>query len=106
MHIYLSFTVYLSPAVIAEAKRIVEESEIVKEDDNNWPAPDRDGRQELEIKIGSEHISFTCAKIGSLLNVQQSSDPEGLRLFYYLVQDLKCLALSLISLHFKIKPIP
>lgn len=32
-------------------------------------------------------------------------DPEGLRVFYYLVQDLKCLVFSLISLHFKIKPI-
>ena len=32
-------------------------------------------------------------------------DPEGLRTFYYLVQDLKCLVFSLIGLHFKIKPI-
>jgi len=37
--------------------------------------------------------------------VQDSSDPEGLRVFYYLVQDLKALVFSLISLHFKIKPI-
>jgi hypothetical protein len=33
--------------------------------------------------------------------VQDSSDPEGLRVFYYLVQDLKALVFSLISLHFK-----
>jgi len=45
------------------------------------------------------------AKIGSLLDVQESKDPEGLRIFYYLVQDLKCLAFSLIGLHFRIKPI-
>ena len=32
-------------------------------------------------------------------------DPEGLRTFYYLVQDLKCLVFSLIGLHFKINPI-
>ena len=32
-------------------------------------------------------------------------DEEGLRLFYYLIQDLKCLVFSLIGLHFKIKPI-
>ena len=38
--------------------------------------------------------------------VQDSNDPEGLKLFYYLVQDLKCLVFSIISLHFKIKPIP
>lgn len=40
------------------------------------------------------------------MNVQDSEDPEGYRNFYYLIQDLKCLILSLISLHFKIKPIP
>ena len=48
---------------------------------------------------------FATAKIGSLLDVQDSPDPEGLRIFYYLVQDLKCLAFSLISLHFRIRPI-
>nr|KYP34115.1 Protein mago nashi isogeny [Cajanus cajan] len=36
---------------------------------------------------------------------ESSADPEGLRIFYYLVQDLKCFVFSLISLHFKIKPI-
>eukprot|EP00429_Kryptoperidinium_foliaceum_P086564 CAMPEP_0176183230 /NCGR_PEP_ID=MMETSP0121_2-20121125/178_1 /TAXON_ID=160619 /ORGANISM="Kryptoperidinium foliaceum, Strain CCMP 1326" /LENGTH=100 /DNA_ID=CAMNT_0017521539 /DNA_START=93 /DNA_END=392 /DNA_ORIENTATION=+ len=95
--------VKLSPLVIEEIKRIIAESEITKEDDNNWPEPDKNGRQELEIKINKEHISFTASKIGSLLNVQESSDPEGFRIFYYLVQDLKCLVFSLISLHFKIK---
>uniref|UniRef100_A0A3Q0S8T9 Mago homolog, exon junction complex subunit n=1 Tax=Amphilophus citrinellus TaxID=61819 RepID=A0A3Q0S8T9_AMPCI len=60
---------------------------------------------ELEIVIGDEHISFTTSKIGSLIDVNQSKDPEGLRVFYYLVQDLKCLVFSLIGLHFKIKPI-
>ena len=60
--------------------------QVMKEDDNNWPAPDRVGRQELEIIIGSEHVSFTCTKLGSVLQVQQSKDPEGLKTFYYLVQ--------------------
>lgn len=45
------------------------------------------------------------AKIGSLVDVSDSADPEGLRVFYYLVQDLKALVFSLIGLHFKIKPI-
>lgn len=58
----------------------------MKEDDNNWPEPDRVGRQELEIVMGNEHISFTTSKIGSLVDVQSSKDPEGLRIFYYLVQ--------------------
>jgi len=34
--------------------------------------------------------------------VQDSKDPEGLRVLYYLVQDLKCLVFSLITLHFKV----
>lgn len=116
--------VILSPTVMEEIKRIIIDSEVTKEDDHNWPSPDRVGTQELEIILGDEHISFAvcylqsgnpslnpfscwqCAKIGSLLNVQESNDPEGLRIFYYLVQDLKCLIFSLITLHFKIKPIP
>lgn len=72
--------------------------------------------------MGNEHISFEVrgmknhiffnlfrrlthwqtAKIGSLVDVTESQDPEGLRVFYYLVQDLKALVFSLISLHFKV----
>lgn len=116
-----------------------------REDDSNWPEPDRVGKQELELRVGDTHIRFTvslslsllarcidktghpsravvliyvvdvcvlyplllslcrqCAKIGSLLDVQDSKDPEGLRIFYYLVQDLRCLLFSLIGLHFKV----
>ncbi|KAI9199411.1 Mago nashi protein [Polychytrium aggregatum] len=97
--------VYTSQALMNEVKRIVIDSDIMKEDDNLWPLPDRVGRQELEIVLGGEHISFTTSKIGSLVDIQESNDPEGLRVFYYLIQDLKCLVFSLISLHFKIKPI-
>merc|ERR1712086_1250216 len=49
---------YVNPAILKEVKRIVEDSEVLKEDDKNWPEPDRIGRQELEIVIGEEHISF------------------------------------------------
>jgi len=65
--------------VINELRRIVEDSEIMAEDDALWPQPDRVGRQELEIVIGDEHISFTTSKIGSLVDVNQSRDPDGLR---------------------------
>jgi len=95
----------VSSLVIDEIRRIVKSSEIMKEDDGKWPQRNKDGRQELEIRIGNEHISFETAKIGSLVDVTESADPEGLRVFYYLVQDLKALVFSLISLHFKIKPI-
>ncbi len=96
---------FVNEGVLAEVKRIIDESEIVREDDKQWPEPDRNGRQEFEVVSGQQHISFATAKIGSLLDVQESKDPEGLRIFYYLVQDLKCLVFSLIGLHFRIKPI-
>jgi hypothetical protein len=38
---------YVSPTVLAEVRRIVEESEIMHEDDNLWPMADRVGAQEL-----------------------------------------------------------
>ncbi|RYP47308.1 hypothetical protein DL768_006610 [Monosporascus sp. mg162] len=95
----------VSSLVVDEIKRIVKQSEIMKEDDAKWPQKNKDGRQELEIRLGNDHISFETAKIGSLIDVTESADPEGLRVFYYLVQDLKALVFSLTSLHFKIKPI-
>lgn len=97
--------VTVNKCVLDELRRIVEDSEIMDEDDRLWPDPDRVGRQELEIVFGDQHISFTTTKLGSLLDCKSSRDEEGLRIFYYLVQDLKCLVFSLIGLHFKIKPI-
>jgi hypothetical protein len=29
-----------------------------REDDTKWPQKNKDGRQELEIRLGNEHISF------------------------------------------------
>lgn len=97
--------VQCGPSVLAELKRVIQDSEVLKEDDSQWPAPDRVGRQELEIVCGNEHISFVTSKIGSLVDVEDSKDPEGLKIFYFLVQDLRCFVFSLIGLHFKIKPI-
>jgi protein mago nashi len=71
--------------------------QIMKEDDANWPPPDKVGRQELEIILGEQHISFTTTKLGSLMQVQQSKDPDGLRIFYYLVQVKLLLAVDLLS---------
>lgn len=48
-------------------------------------------------------VAFQTAKIGSLVDVTESADPEGLRVFYYLVQDLKALVFSLVSLHFRVR---
>ena len=50
--------VSVSALLIQEIKRIIKDSEIMKEDDSKWPQKNKDGRQELEIRIGSEHIQF------------------------------------------------
>jgi protein mago nashi len=97
--------VYVTASAVRELKRIILDSEVAKEDDSLWPEPDVVGKQELEIVMDNEHIFFQTNKIGSLIDVEDSSDPEGMRVFYYLVQDLKCLVFSLIRLHFKLKPI-
>jgi protein mago nashi len=68
-------TVWVGPLVVKELKRIVEASEITKyvpstcpailpfdnisrEDDTNWPKKNIVGKQELEIRIGNDHIAF------------------------------------------------
>lgn len=73
--------------------------------DTLWPEPAREGHQKLEIIYGMKHISLLTSKLGSLVSIAREKDPESLRVFYYFVQDLKSLVFSLISLHFKIKPI-
>eukprot|EP01129_Flabellula_baltica_P007726 TRINITY_DN3022_c0_g1_i2.p1 TRINITY_DN3022_c0_g1~~TRINITY_DN3022_c0_g1_i2.p1 ORF type:complete len:150 (+),score=22.24 TRINITY_DN3022_c0_g1_i2:59-508(+) len=98
--------VYVGNLVREELQRIIDDSQILKKNDNLWPEPDRVGTQELEIVYNNEHISFQTAKIGSLLDIKKSDDAEGLRTFYYLVQDLKCFVFAMIGLHFKIKPVP
>jgi protein mago nashi len=55
--------------------------------------------------LGDDHVTLSTTKIGSLLDVQSSKDPEGMRVFYYVVQDLKALVFSLINLHVKLRPI-
>lgn len=96
---------WVSPLVISELKRIVQDSEIMKENDEKWPRKNIAGKQEIEVRLGSEHISFETAKIGASHEIEDTEDPEGLKVLYYLVQDLKCFVFSLIALNFKIKPI-
>ncbi|UVC50213.1 protein mago nashi-like protein [Theileria orientalis] len=95
--------VYLRPEVVNELKRIVVESDVANEDDSEWPQPDRIGKQELEVKLGGKYHTYTTSKIGSLQEIQSSKDPHGLRVFYYLIQDLKCFVFSIISLHFRVR---
>jgi hypothetical protein len=58
--------VCVSSLMISEIKRIIKDSEIMKEDDEKWPQKNKDGRQELEIRLGNEHISFEVSYITSL----------------------------------------
>nr|XP_054313158.1 protein mago nashi homolog [Pongo pygmaeus] len=78
---------YVHKSMMEELKSVIYDSEITKQDNALWLPPNRVGRQELEIIIGDEHISFTTSKTGSLIDVNQSKDPEGLQVFYYPVQD-------------------
>jgi GrpB-like predicted nucleotidyltransferase (UPF0157 family) len=57
----LTESVCVSSLVIQEIKRIIRDSEITKEDDTKWPQKNKDGRQELEIRLGNEHISFEAS---------------------------------------------
>ncbi|CBH11997.1 mago nashi-like protein,putative [Trypanosoma brucei gambiense DAL972] len=93
----------ISPAVLEEIKRLIILSGILERDDECWPQPDRNGRQELEIHLGDTHISFVTNKITSLSEVESPDKPKGLDTFYYFVRDIKALVLALVSLHFKIK---
>eukprot|EP00834_Sanchytrium_tribonematis_P001905 NODE_50_length_31184_cov_0.705099.p26 type:complete len:145 gc:universal NODE_50_length_31184_cov_0.705099:2174-1740(-) len=97
--------VALSKLTLSEFLRIIEDAEITREDEKLWPSPDKIGKMELVIKLGEDTWKGRTSKIGSLNEVNASKDPEGLRIYYYLVQDLKSLVLSIMSLHFKIKPI-
>jgi protein mago nashi len=47
---------------------------------------------------------MTC-KFGSLIDVKNSKDPSGLEVFYYLMQDIKCMVFSIINMHFRLKPV-
>ena len=76
-----------------------------REDDEKWPEPNKVGRQELEIIVGGRHKLFSTTKFGSYSEIQQSSDPEGLTVFWYLVQDVRCFVLSLVNAHFRIRPV-
>ncbi|RNF06529.1 mago nashi-like protein [Trypanosoma conorhini] len=93
----------VSPAVLEEIKRIIITSAVLESDDESWPQPDRNGRQELEIHLGDTHISLVTNKITSISEVEKTDNPKGLETFYYFVRDIKSLVLALVSLHFKIK---
>jgi protein mago nashi len=90
--------VWVGPLVVKEIKRIIESSEIVKyvlvliflgfdanvwhrapdgiffllfrEDDTKWPKKNIVGKQELEIRINSDHISFEVCCLHSYFHAK------------------------------------
>ncbi|CEP22707.1 Protein mago nashi homolog [Cyberlindnera jadinii] len=94
----------ISLSVVRVLVSMVKESEILLENDTKWPQKNRDGKQSLKIRLGRENKLLETCKFGSLQDVKKSDDPDGLRVFYFLVQHVKALLFSLISLHFKVKP--
>jgi len=56
----------------------------------------------LVIRVGEKEVTLTTSKIGSYAEVQKNKDSEGLTVFFYLVQDLKCFVFSLVNLHFRV----
>jgi protein mago nashi len=97
--------VYINEIVIDEMKRIISAANINELSDKDWPIPDREGRQEVEIFSNGKSLLFVTSKIRSMNDVASSKDPQGLQKLYYLVQDIKCLVFSLINLHFRVKPV-
>ncbi len=96
----------LSPPVVEELKSVIRKSTVLSDvDDANWPTPDRNGRQELEILLDGQHISFATNKISTMPEVNESKDPQGLTKFVHLVQDTKLMLQSLIALHHKMQQI-
>ena len=96
--------VSLNQIVVDEFKKMIDKSKIMETDDSQWPEPDANGKQEIEILYNGEHISFLCNKFTSSSELRNAG--EDLWSFYYLTQDLKVFVFSIISLHFKVKPIP
>lgn len=72
------------------------------------PSPTHTGYidEDIFLFIFGCRTDLKTAKIGSLADVNNSEDPEGLRVFYYVVQDLKAFVFSLIALHFKVPHLP
>ncbi|KAK7195396.1 mago nashi-like protein [Novymonas esmeraldas] len=95
----------VSPAVLGELKRLIVKYSVCESDDEQWPTPDRNGRQELEIHLGNTHISLVTNKLTSMADIPKTSEAASLERFYSFARDAKALIFALVSIHFKIKPI-
>lgn len=108
---------------MGEIARIVREAGATDLDDGPWPRPNRDGCQELEVRMilpgssESAHVSLATAKLASTVQIARccAEAPGGggggeaaaaaLKRFFFLCQDLKALFLALVAAHFQVQPI-
>ena len=120
--------------MLAQVARVVKQAGVMGLDDARWPRPDKDGLQELEVRIAGggalgggggggkgggedggrqpqpqpqqpQHVSLATTKLSSAVQVARCSDAAGLRRYYYACQDLKALFLALVTAHFQVQPI-
>lgn len=99
--------VAVSMLVVEELMRIVRESQILLADDSKWPKPQRESKQELEVRFGKDKMIWKTKGRLSLANIEAEANEgeNGLKSFYYLVQDVKVFVFSLMSINFKENPI-
>lgn len=96
---------YVSDEVLEELKEMIKSSNIMKYSDDKWDEPDENGKLVLEIDYEGVYKRFITRKILSYSQVEKSKDIDGMECIYYLIQDLKCLVFSLMSLNFRTKPV-
>ena len=53
----------MNEALLEQLKKIVRDSEIMREDDHSWPPPDKVGRQELEVVMDGEVSVRVCVPV-------------------------------------------
>lgn len=95
--------VTVTAPVLEEFKRLVRKQQVMQCSDDKWPQPDRSGRQELEILVDGEHVSFATNTLCLMAEIRKLEDADGFLKFFYAVQDLKTLTLALIQTHHRIR---
>ncbi|EDR28633.1 hypothetical protein, conserved [Entamoeba dispar SAW760] len=93
---------HLTRVVMKEIQDIISQSHILSQTDTHWPNKINESRQELEIEMNNIHIFFVTSKFGTLNEIRQSKDPQGLLIFYNFINDLICLITTLTKSHFNI----
>ncbi|EKE42506.1 mago nashi protein [Entamoeba nuttalli P19] len=90
---------HLTRVVMKEIQDIISQSHILIQTDAHWPNNINGSRQELEIEMNDNHIFFVTSKFGTLNEIRQSKDPQGLLIFYNFINDLICLLTTLTKSH-------